>query len=547
MPKYNQHQPRHVPQVMVSSTFTDLEKHRDALHEAMPRYNLHANRMEKDSAKLQDIIESSLQMVRDSAAYIGVISLKYGQTPYCILRNSDELSITELEFNEALRLERPILLFIMGKDHLVKQSDIERDDEKEAKLNAFRERAKQMSSESIVHRVYAEFNNLDEFKEKIAPSLAKLSQHLDKPTQTDPSESETTPTSTEINSNTIPKPPAFYAEPDYIGSHQFVGRESQLQELNDWARPADPTNLLLFEAIGGNGKSILTWEWATKQATLARTGVDAWAGCFWYSFYERGAIMADFCQRAIAYMTGQPLETLKKKKTAELTELLLAQLHARPWLLILDGLERVLVAYHRIDAAEVPDEEANAPTDKIAHRNPCDAIRDEDSDLIRTLAAATPSKILVSSRLTPRVLLNPSGQTINGAKRISLPGLRPDDAELLLRSCDVMGDSAAMQNYLAINCDNHPLVIGILAGLINGYLPKRGDFDAWAIDHNGGAKLDLGRLDLIQRRNHILRAALDALSPTSRQLLSTLALLSDSVDYETLKAFVHIHHQNRRN
>jgi len=115
-------------------------------------------------------------------------------------------------------------------------------------------------------------------------------------------------------------------------------------------------------------------------------------------------------------------------KTPELAKDLLAQLHAQPWLVVLDGLERVLVAYHRIDAAEVPDEEANAPTDKVLDRNPCDTIRDEDGDLLRALAAARPSKILVSSRLTPRVLLNPAGQPIPGAKRISLPGLRPADA-----------------------------------------------------------------------------------------------------------------------
>ena len=340
--------------------------------------------------------------------------------------------------------------------------------------------------------------------------------------------------STPADASPIPTPPAFYAEPDYIGSHRFVGRESQLQELGDWAKPADPTNLLLFEAIGGNGKSMLTWEWTTEHATQVRAD---WAGRFWYSFYERGAIMAEFCQRALAYMTGQPLKELRKKKTAELTEPLLAQLHAKPWLLILDGLERVLVAYHRIDAAEMPDEDANSPTDKIVDRNPCDAIRDEDNDLLRALAAAAPSKILVSSRLTPRVLLNPSGQPITGAKRITLPGLRPSDAERLLRSCGIEGDSAAIQSYLATNCDNHPLVIGILGGLIHNYLPARGNFDVWAADGEGGARLDLARLDLIQRRNHILRAALDALPPVSRQLFSTLALLSESVDYETLSAF----------
>ena len=49
---------------------------------------------------------------------------------------------------------------------------------------------------------------------------------------------------------------------------------------------------------------------------------------------------------------------------------------------MLDGLERVLVAYNRFDAAEIPDEVANRPTDQIAHRDPCAAIRPEDDDLL---------------------------------------------------------------------------------------------------------------------------------------------------------------------
>ncbi len=545
------HTPRDVPQVMLSSTFTDLQEHRKAIIKAVMEHELHPKVMEYSGARLTgDVVDSSLQMVRESAAYILIISRKYGQTPKCEERNPDKLSITELEFNEAQRLGRPALLFIMGENHPVTEKDIELVALKRKKLNAFRERAKKASQSSDVNRVYAEFNSLAEFKDRFAASLMELAQHLASPS--DDTSKDDVQTASGPRQGTIPTPPALYAEPDYIGSHQFVGRARELEELSEWARLADPTNLLLYEAIGGNGKSMLTWEWTTRHAEQLRTGDDAWAGRFWYSFYERGAIMADFCQRALAYMTGQPLNELRKKKTAELREPLLAQLHARPWLLILDGLERVLVAYHRIDAAEMPDEDANNPTDKIVNRNPCDAIRDEDNDLLRALAAAAPSKILVSSRLTPRVLLNPSGQPITGAKRITLSGLRPSDAERLLRSCGIEGDSAAIQSYLTTNCDNHPLVIGILGGLINNYLPARGNFGAWAAAPDGGARLDLASLDLasldlasldlasldlIQRRNHILRAALDALPTASRQLLSTLALLSESVDYETLCAF----------
>jgi hypothetical protein len=530
------HQPQLLHQVMISSTGSDLAAHRNLLSNAINSHALHPNIMEHDSAKLVDVIESSFEKVRNSAAYILIIGQRYGQTPECPDRNPDKLSITELEFNEASKLERPTLLFFMGEEHDVKPRDVEKEPEKIIKLNAFRERAKQHSPDSKVHRVFAVFNSLDEFRDKISAPLAELQKILE-PQQVESSQPAPAPPPQQTyRGRVIPAPPAFYAEPDYIGSHTFVGREAQLQELNDWSKAADPTNLLLYEAIGGNGKSMLTWEWATKHAMAVRSD---WTGRFWYSFYERGAVMAGFCRRALAYMTGRPMEELEKKKTLELGDDLLACLHERPWLLILDGLERVLVAYHRIDAAEVPDEEANAPTDKILNRNPCDAIREEDSELLRRLAAAQPSKILVSSRLTPRALLNLSGQAIPGAKRLALPGLRPADAEQLLRSCGVTGNSEKIQEYLTQNCDNHPLVIGVLADLIANYLPDRGNFDTWVADASpqGGAYLDLASLDLSQRRNHILRTAFETLPDKSRQLLSTLALISASVDYKTLSAF----------
>ena len=201
---------------------------------------------------------------------------------------------------------------------------------------------------------------------------------------------------------------------------------------------------------------------AESRSRGAKGTKDDWAGRFWYSFYERGAIMADFCQRALAYMTGQPLEELRKKKTAELAPQLLHQLQARPWLLILDGLERVLVAYHRIDAAQLRDEEAGK-TDEIAQRDVCAAIRPEDDELLRQLAAAAPSKLLLTSRLIPRVLLNQASQPIPGVQRVPLPGLRPADAEALFRACGVTGDSTAIQTYLKTHCDCHPLTIGVLA------------------------------------------------------------------------------------
>jgi hypothetical protein len=519
---------------MVSSTFTDLEQHRAALIRAIKGQGLSDVAMENDSAKPGvDVIQSSLQMVRDASAYVGVISRKYGQTPPCPERNPRKLSLMELEFNEAQRLKRPILLFIMGDKHLVREADIETNPANRRKLKAFRERAKRAKADSPVPRVYAVFDSLEEFSTKAFQAVAGLRRYLDERSapSTPQQIAATTAASHAPEPDPIPAPPAFYAEPAYIGSHEFVGRQAQLDVLNDWAAPADPHPILLFDAIGGSGKSMLSWEWTTRHATHVR---EDWAGRFWYSFYERGAIMADFCQRFLAYITGKSPDHFRRMKTPELGEHLLRYLQDRPWLFILDGLERLLVAYHRVDAAQVPDEEVNKPTDQIAHRDPCAAIRPDDDDLLRAFAAVAPSKLVITSRLVPRVLLNSSGQSIPGVLRVSLPGLRPSDAEALIRSCGVTGESQAIQNYLKSHCDCHPLVTGVLAGLVNDYLPDRGNFDAWADDPAGGGQLNLANLDLIQKRNHILKAALEAVPDKSRQLLSVLAILSEAVDYPTL-------------
>ena len=104
--------------VMVSSTFTDLEEHRAALINAIEGQKMMPVSMENDSAKPGiDVIDSSLQMVREASAYILVISHKYGKIHDDSKLNSNGLSLTELEFNKAKELNRPILLFIMGEEH----------------------------------------------------------------------------------------------------------------------------------------------------------------------------------------------------------------------------------------------------------------------------------------------------------------------------------------------------------------------------------------------------------------------------------------------
>ena len=524
--------PRHYLGVMVSSTFTDLEEHRAALIEAIEGQAMFPVAMEHDVARPDGtVIESSLRKVHEASAYIGVIGHKYGQIPDSAELNPGGFSLTELEFREARRIRRPMLIFIMGEDHQVKPADVERNQVKATKLAAFREDVKRESEDSPIERVYYEFNSLRDFERAAWQSVAELRRFLD---ALDAGASGDPPDDT----HGIPRPPVLYAEPRFIGSHAFVGRAAELGTLSSWAVSADTRPVLLFDAIGGTGKSMLTWEWTVNHASGARAD---WAGVFWYSFYEQGAVMTDFCRRALAYMTGQPLAKLQLERQPELSRLLLKQLQSRPWLLVLDGLERIMVAYQRYDAAQLADEEAGLG-DEIGRRDPATAIRPLDDELLRALTGAGPSKILITSRLVPRTLLNQAGRPIPGVLHKSLGGLHPPDAEALLRACGLHGSSWLIQDYLRRHCDCHPLVTGILAGLVYDYLPDRGNFDRWASDSRYGRRLNLAGLDLIQKRNHILSAALSALPDRSRQLLSTLALLSEAVDYDTLQALnPHLH------
>ncbi|NQZ09619.1 MAG: DUF4062 domain-containing protein, partial [Algicola sp.] len=334
MPAKNGHAPKRYDGVMVSSTFDDLQLHRKILADALHKQELLAINMENYVVNPDDdVIASSLTMVDKSSAYIGLISHRYGEPPICDVRNPNGYSASRLEFEKAQSLELPTLIFIMGEEHPGKRSDFETDPQRLIKLAEYRERAKE-------GRIYVMFDNIEEFASKAIHAIASLRKYLDEQVKPEPTpmlvETPVEETiTTQSNSPLIPCPPAFYAAPRYIGAHQFVGRKAQLDIIDDWASPADPHSILLFEAIGGTGKSMLTWHWVEQHAMNSRTD---WAGRFWYSFYEKGAVMTDFCCRALAYMTQKPLEDYQKMNMHQLTQLLLPQLQARPWLIILDGL-----------------------------------------------------------------------------------------------------------------------------------------------------------------------------------------------------------------
>jgi hypothetical protein len=524
--------------VMISGTYVELQDHRAAVSQVALGLGMHPLDMGNDAALSKDLITASLDMVNKADAYVGLISYRYGQIVEDP-ENPNKLSLTELEFDRAEKQGIPRCMFIMADNYPgIPRSLVLKEAATQEKLDAFIARARKGS-------ICAEFNSVDDLKAKAALSLGVLQQELGPVEPGKPSEpSEPAPPS-------MPEPPAFHAHPSYPVSTKFHGRAQELTELRDWAGAAEP--IMLIEAIGGMGKSMLTWEWVTNNAEADRTDAErrvpnkarrngskprqpaGWSGRFWYSFYERGADMRDFCVTALEYITRRPRSELLARPMPELVEDLLFHLHAKPFLLVLDGLERVLAAYHRSDAAQLADDEAEA-SEGATGKLPTDCIRPADDELLGLLRTAAPSKILISSRLMPRALLNRMGQPVPGVRHLLLRGLDPRDAEQMLHEAGVTGNAERMRRYLDEKFGCHPLLVEIVGGLVLNYMKAPGQFDRWVDDPAGGGAVNLADPDIRVRRTHILRLAFDGLDANTRELLTRIAMISSAVTWEVVAA-----------
>jgi hypothetical protein len=505
--------------VMLSSTFIDLEQHRNAVIAAMNGLQLSPLAQEFDASSDSDLIKSSLEKVDTADVYVGLIGARYGQRPECRDRNPECLSLTELEYRHAGKRKLPRLMFIMGDDHPLTLADLKRSQDEG-------EESRRLQAAFIARvrkdLIAAEFSSPADLQAKANTSFVALQRSMDCAERgADTSPAQIAPPSPD---DSVPaSPPIFhYVRKPYVEKQGFAGRAKELALIDEWATGTDA--MLLFQAIGGMGKSMLIWHWLRTRAAPVRSD---WAGLLWYSFYEQGADLNDFCVHALAYLRHAPPKTFRGRRTLDLGDELRRELDARPFLLILDGLERVLVAYNRAGKEHMSDDEAAVARDDMGlDREPHDCFRPEDDDVLAMLAQASQGKLLASSRLTPTALTNAARQPIPGVMRVSLEGLAPEDAERVLRNNGVRGDSWRMKHFLDDQFRCHPLSVGIVAGLVMTFLDARGDFDHWVESPRGGADPALVTNDLRGRQNHILARAFDGVDNDTKALLGSIAMAS---------------------
>jgi hypothetical protein len=100
--------------VYVSSTYADLKEYRGAVHHALRQLGHHVVAMEDYVAADARPADKCLADVASCDVYVGLLAWRYGFVP--LHDNAEGRSITELEYRQALALDKPCLLFVLDED-----------------------------------------------------------------------------------------------------------------------------------------------------------------------------------------------------------------------------------------------------------------------------------------------------------------------------------------------------------------------------------------------------------------------------------------------
>jgi tetratricopeptide (TPR) repeat protein len=316
----------------------------------------------------------------------------------------------------------------------------------------------------------------------------------------------------------LPKEPehsTWHLAHPYPMPPNFTGRASERGTLTRWLNEDAAHPLLVLRALGGFGKSALTWHWLTHDVDAKQ-----WPRVVWWSFYEGDASFDHFVEEAVAYLSGGQTNAQPLSAHDALVALLKA-LNQPGTLLVLDGFERVLRAFSGLEAAYQGDEAKH--TD---HDRDCGSPLAEKFLYNLALQPQLRSKVLLTTRLTPRTVEAKGGGHLQGCREVPLLQMQPEDAVAFFHAQGIRGTHTEIE----LACEPygyHPLSLRLLAGLIIGDFEQPGDIVA-------AKRLDVSG-DLLQRQHHVLEQAYDSLTPARRKLLGTIACFRWPVTYDMLK------------
>ncbi|MEM7427491.1 MAG: DUF4062 domain-containing protein [Pseudomonadota bacterium] len=524
------------PRLFISSTSEDLTEYRDEAIRAAYRMGFEVEAMEEFGPDRRAPADLCKERVEACDVLLGLYAHRYGFQP----EGYGGKSMTELEYDWASDAGLDFQGFFVSEDvpWLPKHMD---DGEQKERLQAFKAK---MSGAHVLDT----FESTENLRSKLFEHLQDVfASHAERLKAEDAEEGGARLAAA---SRALPSPPEPYVAHTYtlLQTAGVVGRAKELQILNDWVGSPSSDHyaarLLAVVAIGGMGKSALTWKWFQECAVEQMKPL---AGRVWWSFYETDAGFRNFVASTLAYCLGMPVaEVMETIPVLEQETRLLRILDEEPHLVVLDGAERLLIAYSGMDFAHLADDELDARTaNRVAgamglseaqaevmtsqHRlRTC--IDPHVGNFLRRLTQVRSSRVLMTTRLFPSELQTDTGGARPGCEALMLTGLESEDAVALWREMGVSGEVEELQKLFA-TFDNYPLLVRALAGEVARYRPAPGNFTIW---QQSNPDFDPYTLPIVQVKSHVLQHALTGLEDRQRDLLHTIAAFRSPATYDTL-------------
>ncbi len=509
----------------------DTTKFRSAVIEACLRVGATPKFINNVDATDGEAIMQSCALIEQADVFIGLIAHQYGYVPK--EDNPHGISLVEMEYELAVAKGIPIFIFLPDEDVPFRPKDMDVG-EAEGKLNAFKTRLGQR------HQC-TEVSGAGDLRGKVVQTLSQP-------------ELRSTNTSLHFVAEIPPKPKDYVAH-DYalLANNKLFGRQREMNLLTDWIVTSDSevykSHVLTVLAFGGMGKSALTWKWFNDVAPFE---APQWQGRIWWSFYESDSSFDNFVARTLAYVTGQPESAVRQLSSSQRADRLFSELNQNNYLLVLDGVERILNAYARLDASRMADSDLDEQTDHYVKnallgeempatqrigKNWLRMATDPTARLFfRKLAGLRKSRVLISSRLYPSDLQEGTGLPKPGTNALFLGGLTDADAVEMWRASRATG---SRDKLLALfkTFRNYPLLIKTLARHIANDKVAAGDYDVWRQNHPNFDPFSLEE-QLEQVKTHVLQFALDGLDAECQAALYIVATFRIPASYFVLQALL---------
>jgi tetratricopeptide (TPR) repeat protein len=310
----------------------------------------------------------------------------------------------------------------------------------------------------------------------------------------------------------IPHDPSHWhlAHP-YPMPPNFTGRVAERTMLNKWLDEDNENHLFIIRALGGFGKSALTWYWLTHDVDPKE-----WTKLVWWSFYEGDASFEHFIEETLKYLKLE----VPQGQRPQVDELLKA-MQSQKILLIMDGFERALRAYSSMNAAYQGDEEPKLEDNQL------DCVNINAEIFLKSICSlpSIKSKVLMTTRLTPRAV-KPRSELMLGGREEELTAMQKADAVEFFRKQKIKGTHAEIETACA-PYGYHPLSLCLLAGRILKDFEKPADIIV-------AQKLKIDG-DIKQQKHHVLEVSYTSLPPDEQSLLNTIACFRSPVELKTLE------------